>query len=63
MRRQCYEYRVILVSIGDDFSPETLKKINAMEDEGLIKICAVIKPEGNELVLSVIDGDNNLRKY
>lgn len=58
--KQCYEYRVILVYIGDDFPPETLKKINSMEAEGLIKTCAVIKPEGNGLVLSVIDGDKDL---
>lgn len=55
-----YKYRVLLLYVGDDVHPVIIEKIHGMEAEGKIKICAVIKPEGNRFILSVIGDDKNL---
>ena len=54
------KYSVISVKIDNDIPPGIDEKIKGMEDDGIIKICAIIKPEGNKLVLSVTGGEENL---
>ena len=60
MEKDCNRYRVILVYIGDEVPPAILDKICGMENDGVIKICAVIQPEENGLELSVTDNDKIL---